>query len=167
MSASTASQHTTAGHHTRLTRRGRVLLLALLVAVLFGAFGFGSFLAPVGHGVLRFGLAEQSQRIGLGWIGLTALFNGAGVVLYALKVSDDATGGLWVCADHVFQLFAPTHRLPSAFSRMRDAESIIRNNQQNSERRIDLGTLLMYARIARRVSGAGTGPGGDEECTTQ
>ena len=84
-----------------------------------------------------------------------------------VKVSDDATGGPWMCADHVSQLFAPTHRLPSAFSRMRDAESIIRNNQQNSERRIDLGTLLMYARIARRVSGAGTGPGGDEECTTQ
>ena len=84
-----------------------------------------------------------------------------------VKVSDNATGGPRTCADHVSQLFAPTHRLPSAFSRMRDAESIIRNNQQNSERRIDLGTLLMYARIARRVSGAGTGPGGDEECTTQ
>ncbi|KAI5924221.1 hemolysin-III channel protein-like protein Izh2 [Camillea tinctor] len=54
-------------------------------AVLFGAFGFGSFLAPVGHGILRFGLPEQSVRIGLQWIGLTALFNGAGVVLYALK----------------------------------------------------------------------------------
>jgi LysM repeat protein len=41
MSASTASQHTTTGSHTRLTRRGRVLLLALLVAVLFGAFSLG------------------------------------------------------------------------------------------------------------------------------
>ena len=41
MSASTASQHTTTGTHTRLTRRGRVLLLAALVAVLFGAFSLG------------------------------------------------------------------------------------------------------------------------------
>jgi hypothetical protein len=41
MSATTASQHTTAGHHTRLTRRGRVLLLMALVAVLFGAFSLG------------------------------------------------------------------------------------------------------------------------------
>ncbi|KAI0599223.1 hemolysin-III channel protein-like protein Izh2 [Biscogniauxia sp. FL1348] len=54
-------------------------------AALFGAFGFGSFLAPVAHGVLRFGLAAQRERVGLGWIGLTALCNGAGVVMYALK----------------------------------------------------------------------------------
>ncbi len=41
MSATTATQHTTAGSHTRLTRRGRVLLLAGLVAVIFGAFSLG------------------------------------------------------------------------------------------------------------------------------
>jgi len=41
MSATTASQHTTAASHTRLTKRGRVLLLAALVAVLFGAFSLG------------------------------------------------------------------------------------------------------------------------------
>ena len=41
MSATTATQHTTTGSHTRLTRRGRVLLLAALVAVLFGAFSLG------------------------------------------------------------------------------------------------------------------------------
>lgn len=41
MSASTASQQTTTGAHTRLTRRGRVLLLAALVAVLFAAFSLG------------------------------------------------------------------------------------------------------------------------------
>jgi len=41
MSATTASQHTTANSHTRLTRRGRVLLLTALVAVLFGAFSLG------------------------------------------------------------------------------------------------------------------------------
>ena len=41
MSATTASQHTTSAGHTRLTRRGRVLLLTALVAVLFGAFSLG------------------------------------------------------------------------------------------------------------------------------
>jgi LysM repeat protein len=41
MSATTAAQHTTAASHTRLTRRGRVLLLLSLVAVLFGAFSLG------------------------------------------------------------------------------------------------------------------------------
>ena len=41
MSATTASQHATTASHTRLTRRGRVLLLAALVAVLFGAFSLG------------------------------------------------------------------------------------------------------------------------------
>ncbi len=41
MSATTATQHTTVASHTRLTRRGRVLLLLALVAVLFGAFSLG------------------------------------------------------------------------------------------------------------------------------
>ena len=41
MSATTATQHSTAASHTRLTRRGRVLLLTALVAVLFGAFSLG------------------------------------------------------------------------------------------------------------------------------
>ena len=42
MSASTASQqHSTTGSHMRLTRRGRVLVLAVLVAVVFAAFSLG------------------------------------------------------------------------------------------------------------------------------
>ncbi len=41
MSASTASQQSTTGSPVRLTRRGRVLLLAALVAVLFAAFSLG------------------------------------------------------------------------------------------------------------------------------
>lgn len=41
MSATTASHSTTTASHTRLTRRGRVLLLTALVAVLFGAFSLG------------------------------------------------------------------------------------------------------------------------------
>jgi LysM repeat protein len=40
MSASTA-QHPTNGSHVRVTRRGRVLLVLALVAVLFGAFSLG------------------------------------------------------------------------------------------------------------------------------
>ena len=41
MSTSTAAQHTTNGTHVRITRRGRVLLLLALVAVLFAAFSLG------------------------------------------------------------------------------------------------------------------------------
>jgi predicted Zn-dependent protease len=41
MSASTSHQHSTNGSHLRLTRRGRVLVLAVLVAVLFAAFSLG------------------------------------------------------------------------------------------------------------------------------
>lgn len=55
-------------------------------AVLFAAFGVGSFLVPVGHGVWAYGWAAQSRRLGLPWIGVTVLCNGVGVVLYAFKV---------------------------------------------------------------------------------
>jgi LysM repeat protein len=41
MSASTSHHHSTNGSHMRLTRRGRVLVLAVLVAVLFAAFSLG------------------------------------------------------------------------------------------------------------------------------
>ena len=53
MSATTASQHTTNGSHVRVTRRGRVLLLLALVAVLFAAFSLGrsaSQAAPTADG---------------------------------------------------------------------------------------------------------------------
>lgn len=55
-------------------------------AILFGSFGFGSFLVPILHGVVQYGLAEQSRKMGLGWIGFTVLFNATGVMAYALKV---------------------------------------------------------------------------------
>ncbi|KAI0020300.1 hemolysin-III channel protein-like protein Izh2 [Xylariomycetidae sp. FL0641] len=54
-------------------------------AGLFGAFGLGSFVVPVAHGIRRYGLEVQSERVGLGWIGVTALCNAVGVVIYALK----------------------------------------------------------------------------------
>ncbi|KAK0635824.1 hemolysin-III related-domain-containing protein [Bombardia bombarda] len=56
-------------------------------AVLFGSFGLGSFVVPIAHGILLYGLKEQSRRIGLGWIMVTGLCNGVGVVVYAVKVS--------------------------------------------------------------------------------
>jgi adiponectin receptor len=55
-------------------------------AVLFGSFGLGSFLAPITHGLVLHGLAEQSRKIGLAWIAVTILCNGTGVIAYALKV---------------------------------------------------------------------------------
>lgn len=41
MSASISQQHTPNASHIRLTRRGRVVVLAVLVAVLFAAFSLG------------------------------------------------------------------------------------------------------------------------------
>ena len=41
MSATTASQHTTAASHTRLTRRGRLVVVAVLAGLLFAAFSLG------------------------------------------------------------------------------------------------------------------------------
>lgn len=57
-------------------------------ALLFAVFGLASFLLPVTHGLLRHEPAEYTARIGLGWIGLTALLNGVGAVAYAFKVQD-------------------------------------------------------------------------------
>lgn len=57
-------------------------------ALLFAVFGLGSFLLPVTHGLLRHGRTEYADRTGLGWIGVTALFNGIGVVIYAFKVQN-------------------------------------------------------------------------------
>ncbi|KAI1372805.1 hemolysin-III channel protein-like protein Izh2 [Hypoxylon crocopeplum] len=54
-------------------------------AVLFATFGFFSVIAPVLIGVLKTGFEEQSRRVGLAWIGATALFDGIGVVVYAMK----------------------------------------------------------------------------------
>lgn len=56
-------------------------------AALFGAFGVGSFALPIAHAAARAGWAEMSARVGLGWVGATAVLNGVGVVVYGLKVS--------------------------------------------------------------------------------
>ncbi|KAK7953202.1 hypothetical protein PG988_013896 [Apiospora saccharicola] len=73
-------------------------------AVLFAAFGVGSFLVPVGHGVWAYGWAEQSRRLGLPWIGLTVLCNGVGVVLYAFKIPEK-----WY--PKVFDIFGASHQI--------------------------------------------------------
>jgi len=56
-------------------------------AALFAAFGAGSFVAPVAHGVLMCGLRAQGERIALPWIVATAVCNGVGAVAYTMKVS--------------------------------------------------------------------------------
>ncbi len=56
-------------------------------ALLFGSFGLSSFVAPIAHGTVLYGLETQSQRVGLGWIAATVLCNGLGVLAYALSVS--------------------------------------------------------------------------------
>ncbi len=67
MSATTATQHTTAASHTRLTRRGRVLLLTALVAVLFGAFSLGRSVseaaAPGGEPAAHVVTVEQGDSL--------------------------------------------------------------------------------------------------------
>lgn len=56
-------------------------------ALLFGAFGVGSFAVPIVHGVVRHGLGEEWERVGLGWVLWTVVCDGVGVVVYGLKVS--------------------------------------------------------------------------------
>ncbi|KAI1078754.1 hemolysin-III channel protein-like protein Izh2 [Whalleya microplaca] len=54
-------------------------------ALLFAAFGFSSVVAPAVGGVLKHGFEAHSHRVGLYWIGVTAVFNATGVVAYAAK----------------------------------------------------------------------------------
>lgn len=56
-------------------------------AVLFGAFGGGSFALPIFHGLLQKGLGNMWESVGLGWILATVAWNGIGVAVYGVKVS--------------------------------------------------------------------------------
>jgi len=61
--------------------------LGHLRALLFGCFGAGSFLVPILHGMLLYGVQAESRRVGgLPWIGATAGLNSLGVGIYSLKV---------------------------------------------------------------------------------
>jgi adiponectin receptor len=63
-------------------------------AALFASFGIVSFAAPIVHGVLRYGLDEQSQRTGLPWVLATASANGLGFAAYTMRVSSSR---FWIC----------------------------------------------------------------------
>lgn len=95
-------------------------------ALLFALFGIGSFLLPITHGLFQHGPAGYTDRIGLRWIGLTALSNGIGVVMYAFKaqnpcvppVATEAGGRLtgrpkipekWY--PRVFDIFGASHQI--------------------------------------------------------
>ncbi|KAI0883072.1 hemolysin-III channel protein-like protein Izh2 [Annulohypoxylon maeteangense] len=73
-------------------------------AALFATFGFCSVIAPNLIGVVKYGFDEQSQRVGLAWIGVTALCNGTGVVAYAMKFPER-----WY--PRVFDLFGASHQV--------------------------------------------------------
>ncbi|KAK8029658.1 hemolysin-III channel protein-like protein Izh2 [Apiospora rasikravindrae] len=73
-------------------------------AVLFAAFGVGSFLVPVGQGALAHGWAEQGRRLGLPWIGVTVLCNGVGMVMYAFKIPEK-----WY--PKIFDIFGASHQI--------------------------------------------------------
>ncbi|KAK7993956.1 transcription Factor IIF- Rap30/Rap74- interaction [Apiospora arundinis] len=73
-------------------------------AVLFAAFGAGSFLVPIVHGVWTYGWAETSRRVGLPWIGLTVACNGFGVLVYAFKIPEK-----WF--PRVFDILGASHQI--------------------------------------------------------
>ncbi|KAI1103500.1 hemolysin-III channel protein-like protein Izh2 [Jackrogersella minutella] len=73
-------------------------------AILFGTFGFCSVIAPILIGTLKYGFEEQSRRVGLVWIGATAVFNGTGVIVYAMKFPEK-----WY--PRAFDLFGASHQV--------------------------------------------------------
>ncbi|KAI2465239.1 hemolysin-III channel protein-like protein Izh2 [Annulohypoxylon bovei var. microspora] len=73
-------------------------------AVLFATFGFCSVITPNLIGILKYGFEEQNLRVGLSWIGATALCNGTGVVVYAMKFPER-----WY--PRVFDLLGASHQV--------------------------------------------------------
>ncbi|ORY71499.1 hemolysin-III related-domain-containing protein [Pseudomassariella vexata] len=73
-------------------------------AMLFGAFGLGSFLVPIAHGILIYGFAEQSAKVGFAWIGVTVLSNATGVLAYGFKVPET-----WY--PRKFDIFGASHQI--------------------------------------------------------
>ncbi|KAI0110569.1 hemolysin-III channel protein-like protein Izh2 [Hypoxylon sp. NC0597] len=73
-------------------------------AGLFATFGFCSVIAPIFIGILKHGFEQQSRRVGLGWIGATALCDGIGVVCYAMKFPER-----WY--PRTFDLFGASHQV--------------------------------------------------------
>ncbi|CAN8096064.1 unnamed protein product [Discula destructiva] len=73
-------------------------------AALFGSFGVSSFALPIGHGLLREGLDEMWERVGLGWIVATVVCDGIGAGLYVLKFPEG-----WY--PRRFDIFGASHQL--------------------------------------------------------
>lgn len=73
-------------------------------AWLFATFGFCTVIAPILIGIAKYGFEEQSRRVGLSWIGVTALFNGVGVISYGLKFPER-----WY--PRVFDLYGASHQI--------------------------------------------------------
>ncbi|KAI1135562.1 hemolysin-III channel protein-like protein Izh2 [Hypoxylon sp. FL0543] len=73
-------------------------------AGLFATFGVCSVIAPILIGILKHGFEEQSHRVGLSWIGATALLNGLGVMIYTLKIPER-----WY--PRTFDLFGASHQV--------------------------------------------------------
>ncbi|KAK6954566.1 hypothetical protein Daesc_004533 [Daldinia eschscholtzii] len=71
-------------------------------AILFATFGFCAVVAPNLIGLLKHGFEEQSRLVGLNWIAATTLFNGTGVVVYAVKFPEK-----WY--PRVFDIFGASH----------------------------------------------------------
>jgi predicted membrane channel-forming protein YqfA (hemolysin III family) len=55
-------------------------------AAMYAGLGL-AFVVPVVHGVVIFGWEVQRRRMSLGWLTVMLLFNGAGGLVYAMRVS--------------------------------------------------------------------------------
>ncbi|KZT74391.1 WD40 repeat-like protein [Daedalea quercina L-15889] len=62
--------------------------------------------------------------------------------------------------DTTVKLFGPAHG-PTQFSRLRNAENIVKRNSEDRSRRIDLSSLFLHYQLARSALEAGEGPGAD------
>jgi len=55
--------------------------------VTFGSLAFSSII-PIIHGIIKYGWALQSERMGLKWVLVTLGLNTLGAAAYAIKVSN-------------------------------------------------------------------------------
>lgn len=60
-------------------------------AIMYAGLGL-SFVVPIVHGVAIFGWETQRRRMSLDWLAVMLLFNGAGGLVYAMRVSSNHQG---------------------------------------------------------------------------
>ncbi|KAK0105192.1 hypothetical protein ONS95_004413 [Cadophora gregata] len=77
-------------------------LLRPLRAATFGTFAFSSII-PVIHGIVKYGWALQSQRMGLKWVLITLALNTLGASAYAIKIPER-----WF--KRTFDIFGASHQ---------------------------------------------------------